>query len=588
VSRAAAVVHRAGEIRGPSARTSALILGLAAAIAATTILWLNRGTTFWNDQFMWFGDASQGLSLLEPHNSHLIATTRLLYEIATGAVGADYLVYRLAGVIGVLAAATLYYAWARRRLGPGWALLPAILLLFLGSAWQHVVGSIGFTVTVSVALGIASLIALEGRSRGRDALARLLLTASILTYTVGLAYLVGIAIKVLFDRKRLRRLWVFLVPLLLYATWYFWAQKFDQGRTEAENLLHVWEFFARSAAIDVGALTGVNIPFSRFGHAAPVTTAPASFLGWVAAGGLVIALLLRFRAGGMSRSIWASLAILLTYWLAAALADIRLGDGTQVDAVRYVFPSTVGLLLVIADAGKGITIRRSWTVALIAVFAFSMAMNLVFLKDGGFYLRQSAESSKIGLAMVELRGGLEPGRDAAVDTVPDPDRIPSSTGPAHLGPDDVIFSPMFTGSYLDSVVEFGSPAYDLDQVRALPAPDRAAADRDLMRVGTVAISGDEEPPPQARCARLDGSTPTPLSPGDDYFKAPGGAASLVLSLGRFGDPPGVPLPPLPAGRWIDLAPQPDAAPEGWYVTLPAGSKATYCRGNASNETDMGD
>jgi hypothetical protein len=227
------------------------LLAAAVIASATLLLWLNRGTNFFNDELTWFADLSGPNdleSILTPHYSHLIGTTRLVYLLSADWIGPDYTLMRILGVAGVLLTATLFFVWAKRRIGPGWALLPAVLLLFYGSAWQHVVGSVGFTVTFSVALGIGALIAVERGGRRNDLLACGLIVFSVFTYTVGLAYLVGLAISVLLRSDRFRRAWIFLVPLALYATWWIWAQQFDQGRTEFVGITSIVKFFTCGAS----------------------------------------------------------------------------------------------------------------------------------------------------------------------------------------------------------------------------------------------------------------------------------------------------------------------------------------------------
>ena len=156
---------------------------------------------------------------------------------------------------------------------------------------------------------------------------------------------------VLLRQDRLRRAWIFLVPLLLYAGWWFWAQQFDQGRVEASNLLHVGKFFADSIAIDAGAITGVNIPWSRFGSVDSVTQAPASPLGWLVALLILVVVIWRIIRGNVPRSLYASIGILATYWLAAALADFP--SVGRYRRLRYVYPSSIGLLLVLVAAAQG-------------------------------------------------------------------------------------------------------------------------------------------------------------------------------------------------------------------------------------------
>jgi hypothetical protein len=330
-------------------------LALAGAVAVALLLHLNRGTTFYLDEMAWFGSVSRGFdleSILTPHNSHLIGTSRALFAIVAELAGPDYVIIRIAAVLSLLACSVLLWAWARRRVGDGWALLPAVLILFFGSAWQHVVGPIGFTITASIALGLAALLAIERDDRRGDRLACLLLALSAFTYTIGLTYLVGVAISVLLRRDRLRRAWIFLVPLALFAAWWIWAQQFDQDRATFANAGEVAGFFADSLAVVAGAVSGVAIPFSRLGDPDPIGVAPPGPLGAVVAVLLVLAVAWRLARGRCSPTIFASLGILCSYWLAAALSGpLVLGEGA--DAIRYVLPGSVGLLLVLTDAAAG-------------------------------------------------------------------------------------------------------------------------------------------------------------------------------------------------------------------------------------------
>ena len=103
--------------------------------------------------------------MFEPHNGHLIATTRLAYKLILETVGPDYLAFRLLAVGTVLLSAGLFYADAsagsvrcrrsRRRL---------VLLLF-GSAGSARPSPIGFTPIFGIATGLAALLTLERGGR---------------------------------------------------------------------------------------------------------------------------------------------------------------------------------------------------------------------------------------------------------------------------------------------------------------------------------------------------------------------------------------------------------------------------------------
>ena len=493
-------------------RLCATILILAGLASVTLLLWLNRGTVFFVDEIAWFSELGRGNGIgwiLEPHNSHLIGTTRLLFLSVSELAGPDYVVLRVVAALSVLLCSCVFYVWARRRIGPAWALLPSALLLFYGSAWQHVVVPIGFTITFSIALGLLALISLEREDRRGDVLACTLVSLSVFTYTVGLGYLVGVAVAVLLRGDRLKRLWIFLIPLLLYAAWWLWSQHFDQTRTTATNLLDVGQFFARSLAIDGGGLTGVNIPWSRLGTTDPVTVASASPLGWAVGAGLVVAVAWRIRRGDVKPSIYVSLAVLATFWLSAALADTEF---TQVDAVRYLYPGSIALLLVLTDAAQGLRVRASWGAAILAVFAFSFAMNLVFLRDGAAYERSQANTTLINLAMLELGNGRDPGA-GPLDSSPVGPKPSYGTPPLpYIQDGDNRLE------YLAAIAEYGSPAYDIDQIRALPAADRLAADVSLQKTDFNLLIPSEAPTDRQDCVTTRGS--------DGPFDLPAGGASM--------------------------------------------------------------
>ena len=538
------------------------------------LLWLNRDTTFFFDEMVWFEDLStytDPSSVLVPHNSHLHGTTRVVYWAVIGLFGPDYTIFRVLGAVVVSLAACLFFVLARRRIGAIPALVPAILLLFYGSAWQHVVGPIGFTVVGSAAAGLAALIALERDDRRGDLMACAFVCLSVFTFTVGLGFLVAAAISVLLRRDRFRRAWIFAVPLALYSTWWIWAQKFDQSRTTVANVDGVAEFFADSLAVVSGGLTGVNIPFTRFDELADVSVAPATTLGWIVAALVVIAVVWRLIRGDVSKSLYASMGVLFTYWLAAGLSE-PIFFGSQADAIRYVYPGSIGVLLVVTDAARGLRIRGFALGALFAVGAFSLAMNLVFLRDGADYLRtEYSQSVRTRLAMLELGAGMQPGSPEGETGSADTSRLSPLIPYLVYGPD--------AEQYLAAIERYGSPAYSLDEIRSLPPELRNAADMAALQT-TAYLRPRRSKGPSSRdgCERVvGGSTPIELSGAGAYLRARG-TDPVTLSLVRFSDPPGAPLDPLSPGRWsrLELPPQPDRAAEPWALTAPEGAELQIC------------
>ena len=170
-----------------------LALAAAAVTASILIVWLGRDTTFTWDELAWVMEypGIGAKEVIEPHNGHLIATSRLVYAGLIEVFGPGYLPFRMLSLLAVIALAWAFFIYARPLIG-GWvALGPAVVLLFFGTAASHVLQGNGFTVVLPLAFGIWGLIALRRESRGGDILAAGLLTVAVETYTVGLAFVLA-------------------------------------------------------------------------------------------------------------------------------------------------------------------------------------------------------------------------------------------------------------------------------------------------------------------------------------------------------------------------------------------------------------
>jgi hypothetical protein len=557
--------------RDPAAidRAAFVLLALAMVAAAALLLWLNRGTTLFRDELHWFADLSgyTGLSsVFEPHNNHLHGTTRTIYWLSMETLGFDYLIFRILGVVAVLLSSGLFFLLVRRRVGPVVSLALAVLLLFLGSAWHHVVGPIGFTVLISIAGGLGALLALERNDRRGDAAACALLCFAVFSFSVGVAFLAGATTLVLLGRDRLRRAWVFSIPLVLYGSWWLWSQQFESARPgpSIDKIENVVPFFGESVAVVAGALTGVNIPFSRFGDVAGISVAPASALGWIVAAAFVAALLWRISRGNVPTSLWASLAILATYWGAAALSDPEF-FGRQATAVRYVYPGSIGLLLIATDAARDRRIPRAATAALLMVVAFSLVMNIVFLRDGAAHLRAFAVDTRARLAAIEL------GQGATLLTTE------GTREPFEAGDETFPFGPSRSG-YLASAGEYGSPAFTLEQLKTTAPRFRAVADTILIDTYAPRIVPASGPTDDRACeASAAGPQGTPLPPDGTYLRPRGGAGPVSVALARFGEgaQPDA-LGTVAKGGWSELRIPVDEATEPWRIYPREGRQLLLC------------
>ena len=124
-------------------RPDRLAFAIIAGIAAGVILIAARDAVFTGDEWGMLLRLTQDplpTALFDaPPGKYLIAVPMLIYGAIAELLGADsYLPYRILGVALLILAAGLFFALARRRVG-AIALPCAVLLLFLGAAWDVVV-----------------------------------------------------------------------------------------------------------------------------------------------------------------------------------------------------------------------------------------------------------------------------------------------------------------------------------------------------------------------------------------------------------------------------------------------------------------
>jgi hypothetical protein len=532
------------------------ILGAAMAAAAALILYLNRGTTFFLDELPLVYNSSglEAGELLEPSNGHLGLTTRLYFKAILETFGADYVVFRVVHVVTALLAGALFYALAKRRIGALPALAPTLVVLFLGSAWVHVLTPQGFGVVLCVAAGLGALLCLERSGKGGDAAACALIILSVATYTIGLAFLVGAAISVLLRPDRRRRAWIFLIPLALYIAWWLGTQddaSSSAGEAKLSNVLLIPNFVADSLAFATAAVSGLGYDFA---HGAP---SPDVEPGWgMVVGTLaVIALALRIRRGGVPVSLWVSLGIVLAYWsLGALVTDAVRTPGED----RYVYMGVLGVLLVATDAARSIRFSKPGLLGLFAACAISLATNIAFLRDGATYFRDAHSTpTRAQFAMLELaRDRVDPDFDPGVD----------------------FLVPVSAATYFTVVDHYGSLGLPLPELERESEPVREQADQTLAAALGLRLK------PTAAGARGECREERAAAPGGGVaFELPTGGASLratdsgELTVGQFGSTPSARVGSLSPRETSTLRIPADSSPKPWHASVTAVRSMEVCR-----------
>ncbi len=539
-----------------------LVLAVAMCVSATWIMIAGNGLTFVNDELFYYAQyvvygtsdfrhSDGGLEyFLAPSNGHLQFLGKLLYRGIFETFGADYAVFRAVNVAGLMLCVGLFFELARRRVGPWVALVPCLSLLSLGYAWEAFIWAFDLHTTYALALGLGAILVLQRDDRRGDIAACVLLTLSIAMIELGLAVAVGIAVSVLLRPDRWRRIWIFLIPVALYGCWWLWAAKFDYPAVELANVKLIPQTVTDALAAIAGSVFGLN-PTGE-GVFEPLV----GVTGWgLALAALATAALAwRISRGGVPRTLWVFLAVVLSYWALIAIG------GRAPDSSRYIFAGTLLVFLVAADALAGARLPTIAVLAALAIVALAIPPNVAKLGDGRGPQLDDATNSRVEYAMLDLVEGPIPPEYA-----PGKDKRVTDRG-------GVVFTPMPAGEYLEGAERFGHLGMPLDELREQNLERREIADASLVGALGLELEPAQPPPDPAACpSSLEGRAGSSV-----FFDAArrgvllGSRAERPISVavGRFGkDGPGLALGKLRAGEWARLAFPPDAAPDRWFVVL---------------------
>ncbi len=554
-----ATVRRALTRSGLDDLESWIVLGFAAAFAALLILVESRSNTFFNDEiaiFQRFGEGIDVGSILEPHNGHLILPANLVYAAMFSWVGPTYTAFRVLGVLVLVACAVLFYVLAKRRVGPTIALVPAIVLLFLGSAWEALLWPLTMlTFGLSVAFGLAALVALDRNDVRGDVAACALTVLAVVSHSTGLAFLVGVAVAVLMSGRGRRRVWVFAVPLAIYAAWWVWALRFHEGLAHPGNLLIVPEFMADSLAAVSAAVTGLGLDLGT----GPVSLTVSPSWGYVIAPIAAVAFAVRLSRGRIPPFVWIAVGVLLAYWLELALGFAP--EGRAPTESRYLFPGAVLVLLVAAAALAGVRISRPALAAIVAVGAVGVLTNIKQLDNAERFFSDYAPRARAALGAIEIADG-----STSPDFRPEAQPGLGDSVPAHF--------PVQAGPYLEAVDRFGSYAFSGAELLQQDAAIRESADRVLASAEQLALrpSGGV---PVGRCEELagGGGGARELHPGRVSLQASGPAR---VRLGRFAGSYPVDLGELRPGRRVTLSVPRDAEARPWRIEVGGATRTRIC------------
>jgi hypothetical protein len=555
------------------------ILLLAAAIAASTILilYLGRGQTPASDQWAYiYAYQPWSLeSLLTPHSGHLVVFPLIVYKAMFEVFGLEsQLPYQLLNLALSAIVAVLLFALIRKAIGDLLALGAATLILFYGAGADVLISTSQITNLIGMASGLAMLLALRRESLRGDLAACLFLAISLSSFSIGVAFALGAALTLVLrpPGDRLRRCWIVLAPIVLYAAWVIWSRKFHQQTIYVHNLKVLGSAFADQLSAALSGITGLfTTPNGPKPDANPVPI--RTTWGPALVAGLVALLVVRFRRPpGPSRNAMVAVTVLVAYFL---LVGIALNQFRNTFDTRLVYLGSILLLLAVAEL-CGPYRPTKLVVAVIGVaFVFSFCANVAELGDSAQLWRAQSATIKAKLAAVEI--AAKAGSPQVLVEEP-PGAMTFNVETAQQLKDD-----------------FGLPGYSEAELEAASPGDRQIADEELARIlaivprpggplGSSAAAAEVVAPSVSSGKATQRGSCVLLLPVGGKVEAvlrlpPGGmtyasAAPVDVLLGRFADTLTVSLP---SGGGKATVPIPaDESGVPWHADITASARVVVC------------
>jgi hypothetical protein len=473
----------------------------AAAIA--TVVWLiglGHGLTFYYDEWDFVQAAASSSywhEVIQPHNGHPSMVPYTIYWVLLHTAGLhSYWPYRTALVILDVACGLLLFLLLRRKVHPLAAGAASAVLMLLGPAWQDLLWPFQIGFIGSVAGGLGALVLLDRERRWSDVGAVGCLIVAVGSSGVGVAFVAGIAVELLWRRRDWRRLWVPAVPFALFITWYEVMGDSEVSTLSPSGMVST---AAHSTAATIGAAVGRG-------------TNIGVVLG-IVLGVLCIAGFVRHprHAGRLAMAITG----LVAFWI---LTDVARGASTGTQS-RYFYPAAAFVLIAVGELPSlvvgteprhGARSIRSWTrtigwivaCGVVAYGGLAIWWNSGSLVEGGNGLLGVSTKVRAELGAVVLA---------------------ANALPTDFKPDKTLMPQVAVGPFLRAVIAFGSPGDEIRALHALSPSLRSSIDTMLLRGRPLQVTAADRPLGSGDCtARALGG-----SSGDVKFALPADGAIVT-------------------------------------------------------------
>ena len=527
-------------------------------VGTLAVAWEARHSTFSGDDWGFILDRrGVGVNVyLTPHNEHLSALPILIYQVLLAVFGArSYAPFIAVLLVIHYVVCLLVYVIARRYVGRWVALVPAVILVVLGPAWQDLLWAFQMAYLGSVAAGLGMALCLERCDRAGDLCAGVLLGISILCSSIGLSMIpLAIVMIVLTRPVGWRRLWLVGVPTGLYLLWYPF---YGVNTMRASNIPRIPHYVFDAAAAGIASVTGVAQT-----HTSPflVSTTWGRYLLVLA----VILLGIRIARGAQVAPLtWAALVTAFSLWIAEAIEYFP--GGREAAQSRYQYTGAALILVVAFSAAEGLRLgrRTQALLALATLLVVGSNFDMLHSRVAFWSLSSAYDRSEEGSLEIS-RGVVSPGFQP---------ENPITT--ALVGDHNITV--ITAGPYFSAARAFGSDGFTPAQILRQPGGVREAADVVLIlgeRVHPMTDDGVKLDPTMCRSTR-NGTADTTVARGTLIVRNRSGAPAH-LELRRFAASFGFPPFTVPRGSTVALRFPADHSTIPWHARLIAGAGARLC------------
>jgi len=540
------------------------IFAAALICSAGLILYAGRRMGFYYDewQYLQFRRGGDLGTYLDPHNGHLSLIPVAIYKLLFATIGIDhYWPYRVVLLIFHLTTCVLLFVLVRRRLGDRAALIAGLLLVLMASSSENLLWAFQLDFVGSIAAGLGAFVMLDRPSRRNDRWACVLVIVSLACSSLGVAFLIGVAVELLLEPYRRRQLWIVVLPGALFGLWLLgWG---DGGQLMRENLGAMTQYVADSASAVAAGIFGL----------------PSWGQVLLVGGAVAVAVLRRGDplAPIPSPRLAGLVVTILTFWSLTALSRAQLHEP---DAPRYLYLGAVMLMLIVASLLPRPRTWSGWmTATTIVLLGFILLGNAYRLRDAERFFRGIWEPLRGSLAAFEVAGTHTPPTMA-----PNSPSWPNLTAGPYLAAVRDNGSPTGGGAWLIHASErqrqiadaqlVAAEAIDARPVDAAPISSGAAPDVEQPASGTVRAG--------TSCVRFaptasDGALTLQLRPGASIAIEAADRAPASVQVRRFADELTSLTTAVAGGSTAVLATVLDGAPTvPWHVRITSSGRVRVC------------